>query len=218
MALAKCKACGKELDPRAGKCQHCGAKVGPKPWALPLALGLVVILVVVLYGVNHPDPAPPPPHSALVDAPAPAIDAPPVRPHWRYNDDPDPMSGGKYRLATVDSANEVIFDSPYGGAQRATLTLQRSPDSRTSVIFTIERGQLLCVNEDCPISVRFGTGVAQWFHQHEPADHKTTVRFIENYARFVSQLRKVDVVRIQPTVYENGSPTFEFDVSGLNWK
>ena len=81
----------------------------------------------------------------------------------------------------------------------------------------IERGQFVCGYDDCFISVAFDDGAVQQFSANETTDHDTTVLFIANYARFIKQLRSAKEVRLSATVYQEGNPTFRFNVEDLNW-
>lgn len=127
------------------------------------------------------------------------------------------MSEGKTYGASVRSTNTVNFDFPYSGPQRGTLTLRTHPRHGEDVIFSIERGQILCRSyEDCTILVRFDDGKAQSFSAVGAADNSTETIFIRNYSRFLAGMQKASTVRIAVEVYQEGAPVFEFDVSGFD--
>jgi TonB family protein len=136
---------------------------------------------------------------------------------WNYQDYRDELSGKTISTAWVKSDNTVVFDSPYDGPQRATLTLQSHPRHGKDAVLEIERGQFVCGYDDCFINVAFDDGDVQKFSANEAADHRSTILFIANYARFIKQLRAAKEVRLAATVYQEGSPTFKFNVEGLNW-
>jgi len=81
----------------------------------------------------------------------------------------------------------------------------------------IERGQYVCGVELCIVHVRFDSGPIQTFSASEPDDHRTTMLFLNNAARFVSQLPKAKVVQVETTFYQEGTQAVEFNVEGLNW-
>lgn len=62
---------------------------------------------------------------------------------WQYDESSDEMGRGKIRTAVVSSLNEVDFDFPYQGAQRAKLLLRRHPKYGRDVILQVEKGQFL---------------------------------------------------------------------------
>jgi hypothetical protein len=215
MALVKCKECGSEVSSKAEACPKCGAKVAPKSVGCVtsfLVIGGVLWFIGWIASSNSPSVSP----SSSVRAPEVAAPVE-VRPTWEYLREKDDMSSGEIRHAAIRSLNFIEFDFPYQGPQRATLRLRDHPRWGKNVIFQIERGQLLCRTDDCTVRVRFDDGSAQTFSASEPDDHSSETLFIQNYARFLKRLRGAKVVRIQPTVYQQGSPTFEFDVSGLQW-
>lgn len=136
---------------------------------------------------------------------------------WVYSKNDDPMSKGKTYLATLESSNTVQFGFPYSGEQHGTLTLRTDPKYGKDVIFSVERGQILCTSYDgCIIKVRFDDGDALSFSAAESSDHSTEIIFIRNYGRFVEKMMKSKRVRISMNFYQEGAPVFDFDVSGFN--
>lgn len=136
---------------------------------------------------------------------------------WNYQTPRDEMSGKPMTIAWVNSTNTVEFGFPYQGSQRATLNLRRHPRAGNDAILQIERGQFVCSSE-CSINVRFDDGEVQRFTVGEASDHRTTELFIQNFNRFLAQVQKAKEVRIAATIYEEGAPTFIFNVEGLDWK
>lgn len=136
---------------------------------------------------------------------------------WTYAIDTDPMTSRTTRHATIDSENTVDFDFPYSGPQHGRLMLRDHPSYGRDAILTIERGQFLCSSYDgCSVRVRFDDGAPERFSASEPSDNSSNVLFIRNYARFVERLSRSKTVRIQPEVYQEGAPVFEFHVSGFD--
>jgi len=137
---------------------------------------------------------------------------------WNYGGQTDTMTKKDMRFAVVKSLNEFEIDFPYQGAQRATLQLRVHPRYGSDVILAVEKGQLLCHSDECDVHVRFGDGNPQTFSGGEPSDNSNDMLFIQNYSRFVNNLRKVDTVYIEAPFYQEGNRVFEFDVRGLDWK
>lgn len=127
------------------------------------------------------------------------------------------MTSAKTYFASVRSSNTVSFGFPYSGAQRGTLTLRTHPRYGRDLIFNIERGQVLCRSyEDCTVLVRFDDKEAQRFSGVGAADNSTESVFLRNYSRFAGEMLKAERVRISVPIYQQGSPVFEFDVSGFD--
>lgn len=137
---------------------------------------------------------------------------------WNYSVSEDSMSGKSTRHAYVSSINTVNFKFPYGGAQRATLTIRKHPRWGTSVYISLDKGQFICGYDDCYVRVRFANGKAQRMSASEPSDHSNNLLFISNASSFISQARKSDTVFIEANFYQEGSRVFEFDISDLEWK
>ena len=137
---------------------------------------------------------------------------------WNYQDYNDELTGKRVQTAFLKSVNQVTFDFPYQGAQRGTLALRKHPKHGNDAYLQIEKGQFVCGIEDCMVSVRFDDGPVQQFGVVGPADQSTEILFFSNYSRFVQRLQKAKRVYISAVVYQEGSPTFEFNVEGLDWE
>jgi hypothetical protein len=136
---------------------------------------------------------------------------------WVYQQSDDNMTGGKTYYANVTSTNSVEFSFPYSGAQNANLTIRNDPKYGKDIIFRIEKGQILCNSYDgCNVLVRFDDEKATKYSALAPADNSSDTIFISNYSRFFEKLRKAKLVRISPTIYQEGAPVFEFDISGFD--
>jgi hypothetical protein len=135
---------------------------------------------------------------------------------WTYRAETDPMTGRVGRTAFIMSENTVNFDFPYEGPQRGRLTIRDHPTYGRDVFLTIEEGQFLCDFRGCRVRIRFDEGAAQSWTAAEPSDQSTTVLFIQDHDRFVQQLRRSTTVRVQPEVYQEGAPVFEFHVGGFS--
>ncbi|MDD5463022.1 MAG: hypothetical protein PHG00_15550 [Methylococcales bacterium] len=136
---------------------------------------------------------------------------------WIYSQAEDKMSGGTTYHAYVLSTNTVEFSFPYNGIQNATLHLRTDPKYGKDVIFRIEKGQILCNSyEDCTVLVRFDDEKPANYSAVGAADNSNETVFFRNYSKFVGKLLKAKQIRISTNIYQQGSPVFEFDVSGFN--
>jgi len=136
---------------------------------------------------------------------------------WTYRISEDAMTSRKSRYGVIESEDTVDFGFPYQGPQHGTLTIRDHPTYGHDVIFSIERGQILCQSyDDCLIRVRFDNGSPEKWNAVGPSDNSSTSIFIRNQARFVQKLRAAKVVRLQVPVYQEGEPLFEFQVGGFD--
>jgi hypothetical protein len=224
MALKPCKECGREISTEATVCPHCGKKFPTGQGTSRVAMGCLVLVVLVFIKVllpsgsskNSSDENASASSSAAVPTPTPASPSTPGS-QWNYVREEDPMTGKVERTASVQSINTVEFAFPYNGTQRGSLYIRRHPRFGNSVIFRIEKGQLLCPSyEGCTVLVRFDDGEPQSFSAAPPSDHSTETIFIKNYDRFIEKLRTARRVRVSPKVYQEGSVVFSFDVAGFD--
>ena len=135
---------------------------------------------------------------------------------WNYSTSSDPM-GGTIKNAYILSLNEINFQFPYQGSQRATLTLRNHPRYGKDVILGLNKGQFLCGYPKCQVTVRFDNGKPQKYSAAEPADHSTNTLFINGYAKFLENLKKSKKLYIEAIFYQEGSKVFEFDIEDLAW-
>jgi hypothetical protein len=136
---------------------------------------------------------------------------------WEYYQKADPMGRGTLYTAWVESANTVEFKFPYSGEQHGTLMLRTHPRLGKDVIFYIKKGQILCDSyEGCTVLVRFDDESPSKYHADSSNDHSTTTIFIKNYEKFIKKLQNAKRIRIEAGIYQQGSPVFEFDVTGFD--
>lgn len=230
MALGKCPECGGIVSSEAISCPHCGKgfKKAPAPQqtsgcAKIAAILIGVPLVISAIGMcsrsttGESEPTKAKPASATAPAQAKPVPPPPAPgSQWIYRQSEDPMGGAVHQAATV-SRNTVEFGFPYQGAQYGQLQLRTHPRYGKEVMVSIERGQILCRSyQECTLTVRFDDGSPQQFSAIGPADNSTETVFITNYSRFLASMQKARKVRVALPVYQQGEPTFEFDVSGFD--
>jgi hypothetical protein len=130
---------------------------------------------------------------------------------WRYQDDMDQMTGKASHIASIDSNNSLDLSSPYSGQNNGHLFVRKHPKYGTDVIFSIDKGQLLCRTYDpCDISVKFDGKAPMKFKGVPPADHDSTTAFLSSPLKFIANARKAKKILVQVTIYRSGSPILEF--------
>lgn len=159
--------------------------------------------------------------NAAADAVAAAQDAPVTSPAdaspWMYDASSEGLSDKPVRRALVISSNTVNLDFPYAGAQHGRLQMRKHPRWGNDVIFSIERGQILChAYGDCRVGVRFDDGKISRVTGTPPSDNSSETVFIPLYSTFLKQLKTAKRVRIEVQIYQGGSQVFDFDVSGFD--
>lgn len=224
MGMIECRECKAHISSSAKSCPQCGytgkqaaAKTSLVTWIAALVVGSCTVAAMLPKGNEAGSPTPPPapaasPISATTPAPAPAPSG------WVYSASPDKLTGKMTAYAEVKSANVVNFAFPYNGPQRGLLYVRKHPQHGQDVIFSIERGQLLCPAYDgCTIKIRFDDGAAETYSAAPAADNSTETLFISNDKRFIAAMKKAKRVVVQVNVYQEGQQVFEFDAPGLRW-
>lgn len=133
---------------------------------------------------------------------------------WVYDAREDAMTGKRVMQAMIRSENTIDLDFPYQGAQHGSLLLRKHPKWGNDVILSIEKGQILCHSDDCDISVRFDDEQPVTYSGNEPADNSSEVVFLP-YA-MAKRMERAKRVRIQLTLFNNGTHVLEFNVKGFD--
>jgi len=128
------------------------------------------------------------------------------------------MSGKNIAFAKATSLNREDLHWPYGPGIAATLTLRKHPRSGKNAYVSLDKGQILCRSyESCPIMIRFDDRPAERYSAIAPSDGSTEIVFIQNYAKFFSQLKQSKKVLIELPMYQDGNRSWQFKVNGLSW-
>lgn len=136
---------------------------------------------------------------------------------WSYLQFEDKLTGKKSYEARTNSLNTINLGFPYSGIQNAQLTLRTHPVYGKDLIFSIDKGQLICRSyRGCEVLVRFDDGQPVKYSASPPSDHSTETLFIRNYSGFAGKMLKAKRVVIGVNIYQNGTEAFEFDVSNFS--
>lgn len=228
MALTTCKECKAQISTTADACPQCGAKqVKTSGCAKVVLIFLGFLVLVSIVGrcgrnasTSDASSSSPSTGTAPIAAPSPAASPPPapaIGSQWSYSQDADPMGKGSTYGASVVSSNTVSFDFPYNGPQHGELILRTHPRYGKDVILVIERGQFLCRSyEDCQVLIRFDDKNPSTYAAVGPSDGSSNHIFIRGYSKFISSMMSAKRVRISAEIYQEGSPAFEFDVTGFD--
>lgn len=138
---------------------------------------------------------------------------------WEYQTSADPMTSEPTKFATLESINSLDLDFPYKGKNTGQLTVRKSSKFGLNVIFSIDKGQILCrTYGDCTVMIRFDDAKPVRFSGVPPADHSSTSVFLENPQKFVTLASKAKRILVQATIYQNGTPVMEFQaLKPLEW-
>ena len=138
--------------------------------------------------------------------------------NWIYSAQDEDMGRGVIRYATIVSETTVDFDFPYNGEQHATLTLRKHPEHGNDIIVSIERGQILVdMFGETRVPVRFDEKEIRKYAANPAADHSSEMVFLQGFDRFIDQVKKSKKLRIELQFFQEGSNTFEFDITGFDY-
>lgn len=143
---------------------------------------------------------------------------PPVSTRWEYRVSEHEM-GGQLRTAATASLETFELGFPYQRPQRGQLTIRQHPRDGLDVMVSIERGQIICDDyRGNRLQVRFGDRSAQRWRCSGTASGDSTLVFMAQPDRFLTELRRVEEVRIELLLYREGNQVLRFDVRGLEWE
>ena len=145
----------------------------------------------------------------------------PAAAQWTYGEQRDEMSGKSERHAYVPSFNSLSLSFPYAGTNMGQLLVRKHPRYGLGVIFSIDKGQIICrsYGDGCFVKVKYDDGPVHHFSASPPDDGSSTHIFLNDPARFIAGARKAKEIRVQATYYQGGSPALLFKTPGpLEWK
>lgn len=159
---------------------------------------------------------------------------------WDYYAKPSEMiTDGVNHFASITSRNSVDFSFPYSGQQNATLVIRKmagADDPGYEAIIFIDRGQLLSGDQG-DIEAKLDDAPPISFGADAPDDNSTTALFFDNGVKvdakraknghmvftdtlplqqFIQDMQRATTLKVRVTAYQNGSPTFIFDISGFS--
>ena len=237
MSMISCPECGKDISSSAVSCPGCGhpARVEvqatlrsdqtatlPKENKTDVVIYILVALAIgTIWAACSNDGGG---RNKLTDtATASSIsvnksaDIPPKH-EWEYVASKDAISGKEIKQAIIASNNSFEMGFPYQGGTTADITIRKHPRYGKDVYLSINKGQLLCTSyEGCQVSIRFDERKTFKVHANEPEDNSSTVLFLSGYEKLVKEIKKSKKMIIEVVFFQNGSRTFEFDVSNLQF-
>lgn len=236
-----CPYCGKEIQPDWKFCPSCAKSltenknVDEQPSNAPVkninskgknVVGAILVLIVVLFaiglGINleNKPPATSPSQSATKSATSTdnkAETKPPAKvENWQYSEKDDTIHNAKFKFAQTTSINTLNFKFPYTGVQHAHMVIRKNYDGSKDAMITIEKGQFMTSVLGGKALIRFDDNPPEEFQLLGTKDNSTTTVFIKYADYFIKNILKSKKVYIQTEFYQEGSPTLEFNVEGLN--
>lgn len=135
---------------------------------------------------------------------------------WSYSESKDELRGKTTYHARVVSDNSVQFDFPYNGGARLTMTVRKSPQYGSDVIFRISKGQYTCGLYNCKGAISFD-GRSEALTLTTPADHSSDVLFATYGDAIIRKLKNSDRTIVELPFYQEGNRQFVFDTTNLEW-
>lgn len=135
---------------------------------------------------------------------------------WSYHESIDKMRNTKTFYASIQSLNELQFDSPYSGGSYGILTIRKSPEFGKDIMFSIEKGQFLC-HDECFVFMKFDDRKIEKYKAIEPSDGTPNILFLQPYKIIINKIQKAKHLIIEADFYQEGRQQVEFNISGLVW-
>ncbi len=136
---------------------------------------------------------------------------------WMYDSKIDEMTSKNIKVSTIRSINAVDFGFPYNKKDnRGNLTIRKHPRYGTDIIFTIDKGQILCRFNGCSIPVRFNDEKPEIFSAHGSQDHSSNIIFISSSKKFIEKIEKAKTVKISVPFFKEGNHIFEFNTENYD--
>jgi len=136
---------------------------------------------------------------------------------WKYSNKTDQMSDGKIQFASVVSKNSIQLPFPYQGGTAMRATFRLKPNGSLNFYLDISRGQFLCHEPDCFVTIRFDDQEPKTVSASGPSDGSIDTIFLDDEQNLLEAAQAAKRIRIATTLYQAGTPVFDFNVRGLKW-
>jgi hypothetical protein len=138
------------------------------------------------------------------------------RAKWSYNRSSDLETSRDVFHAQIESENIISLAPPYEGDQRGALYFRTHPRYGRQIYLQLERGSLVCPSfGGCTVDVQFDDEPQVQWEATRVGDLSPQMLFILEHDTFVQRVLETNTLRIQPTIFPEERPVFEFDVSGF---
>jgi hypothetical protein len=155
-------------------------------------------------------------------AKAPATPAPAAGPaaapgKWSYSSNDDAMNGTQRQVASLNAENTIQLGFPYAGHNQPRLILRKNGKA-LDVMISVDKGQILCPLSECSVKVKFDDKAPGRYSGTGPADHSTTMLFLDPASKFIEQTKKSTTILVEINMYQAGQQLLKFNTGGLVWK
>lgn len=135
--------------------------------------------------------------------------------NWRYLEKTDKM-GRHIKMASTSSINSLFENSSLSaGFLHLRIHTQYGKGIMLGAGFG---GEFSTDDKNCKVLVRFDEGKPEWYKTSKPSDDDADTLFIQDYSKFVAQLKNAKKVLIEAPFYNKGKRILEFNVEGLKWE
>lgn len=139
----------------------------------------------------------------------------PKKENWRYSTDLVGIDKEKMSWIETKSLNSLDLKFPYNGINRGELTIRKSK-GKTELIFSINKGQILCDIYTCKGRIKFDTSPSIPFTGVKPSDGTSNMIFINDSSILIQKIKDSKRVSIEVEMYQSGNQILEFNVGNLN--
>jgi hypothetical protein len=171
---------------------------------------LFIVLGVIGYNVMKDDRPTNPQNDTKVTSTAPTKNE-----NWNYSTSLVGIDKEKMSWIETRSLNSLNLKFPYNGINRGELTIRKSK-GKTELIFTINKGQILCDLYTCKGRIKFDSSPSILFTGDKPSNGTSNMIFISNSSDFIQRIKKSKSVSIEVELYQEGNQILDFNVENLN--
>ena len=142
---------------------------------------------------------------------------------WYVTTVKDPTTRSYTAAIERRSLDQLSFDTPYDGDQRASITLVLHDGEPADLVISIERGRFVCAGQGrdpaCALRVSIDDAAARPVRFSVPRHFPPTVLHLAggpDARRLLAVLTRAKRMHIQPIFQQDRSPEIEFALTGLS--
>jgi hypothetical protein len=139
-----------------------------------------------------------------------------VKRNWKFESQLVGIDKEKMLFLTTRSINSLNLNFPYNGKNYGEITLRNSKQYEIEILFSIDKGQILCDVYVCRGKIKFDSSPSIKFIGEKSSDRSSNVLFIRKDEQLIELLKSSKKVLIEIPLYRDGNQILEFNVEGLN--
>ena len=139
-----------------------------------------------------------------------------VKRNWNFESKLVGIDKEKMLFLTTKSINSLNLDFPYNGKNHGEIILRNSKKYEIEILFSIDKGQILCDVSVCRGKIKFDSSPSIKFIGGKSVDRRSDIIILQKDEHLIELLKSSKKVLIEIPLYREGNQILEFNIEGLD--